>query len=386
MAIKVVEAAVNVVEAAKQRIRNVFSTGKNIYLSFSSGKDSLCIASITLDLIKSGEIDPKQLTVIFVDEELVYKDMIEQALRWKGFFESVGVLFLWLCLPFKQTSVIDSLSCNESWITWDPKWRELWTREPPPFAIVQSKFIHYPGEMNYQSFCQEAFSDGIQLVGIRMAESYARIKAVSESKIEQNKKLYPIYDWRDTDVWRYIRDRGLEFPKTYMKLYEAGVRRDQLRLCNFFGEGSTAGLPMVSEIDPDEWDRICKREPNAQLALLYWDSEMFGRKTRKRKELEAGEKKNYRALLEDLLFHHTNDYTIGKDTVKNIRYYRRLYMKAYYAITDADCKRMYEWIIFGDPKNKGIRTVPISIFARYNDRAKKEDNNGKGQKQRKGKG
>ena len=32
----------NVLQAAKIRIRNVFANGCKIYLSFSSGKDSLC--------------------------------------------------------------------------------------------------------------------------------------------------------------------------------------------------------------------------------------------------------------------------------------------------------------------------------------------------------
>lgn len=36
---KVVESSMNVLQAAKIRIRNVFACGCKIYLSFSSGKD-----------------------------------------------------------------------------------------------------------------------------------------------------------------------------------------------------------------------------------------------------------------------------------------------------------------------------------------------------------
>lgn len=377
MSLKIVDTNINVVEASRQRIKNLFDSGNQIVMSFSSGKDSLCMSSITYDLIREGQINPKQLTVVFIDEELVYDDMIDASYRWKANFEKVGATFLWFCLPFKQTSVIDSLSASESWITWDPKWRHLWTRQPPPFAIIKSDIIKYPGEMNYQTFCRKAFKGMYQMVGIRVAESFARLKATAEATVERNRVLYPIYDWRDTDVWRYIRDKNLEFPPIYMKLYEMGVPRQRLRLCNFFGEGSTAGLPIVSEIDPDQWDKICKREPNAQLALLYWDSEMFGRKTKTRKELESKdektEKKNYRALLEDLLFYNTEKYNIGKDTLDNFKQYRKMYKKAYFAFTEADCKRLYEWIIFGDPKKKGVRTVPVTIFCRYRDVSRRED-------------
>ena len=43
---KVVESSMNVLQAAKIRIRNVFANGCKIYLSFSSGKDSLCLSLI----------------------------------------------------------------------------------------------------------------------------------------------------------------------------------------------------------------------------------------------------------------------------------------------------------------------------------------------------
>lgn len=42
-------------DAAITRVRNVFKNDCKIYLSFSSGKDSLCMASIVYDLIRAGE-------------------------------------------------------------------------------------------------------------------------------------------------------------------------------------------------------------------------------------------------------------------------------------------------------------------------------------------
>lgn len=72
MPVKVVESNLNVLQAAKIRIRNVFANGCKIYLSFSSGKDSLCMANLVYEMILSGELDPKQLTVTFIDEEGLY--------------------------------------------------------------------------------------------------------------------------------------------------------------------------------------------------------------------------------------------------------------------------------------------------------------------------
>lgn len=272
MPVKVVESNLNVLQAAKIRIRNVFANGCKIYLSFSSGKDSLCMANLVYEMILSGELDPKQLTVTFIDEEGLYPSMVDAAYRWRRNFLSVGAKFLWFCLPFKQVSVIDHLSSSESWITWEPGKEDVWMRKPPDFAIMYSPYLHYAGEMNYQTFCSKAFSDGIQLVGLRTAESLTRFKCIANTKMERitrGGKFYPIYDWKDSDVWLYIKERNLEFPEIYMRLYEAGVRKNALRLCAFFGDCGTQGLRWIAETDNDLWERIQRREPNTIHANDY---------------------------------------------------------------------------------------------------------------------
>lgn len=368
MPVRVLESTYNVLDAAKQRIKNVFSNGCKVYLSFSSGKDSLCMSSVTYDLIRDGSISAKQLTVIFIDEEGLYPSMVEAAERWRKKFIGVGAEFLWLCLPFKQVSVIDHLSSSESWITWEPGKEDLWIRKPPSFAISTHPVLRYPGEMNYQTFCKRAFRDGIQMIGLRTVESLTRLQAVSRTgQKTRNGMFYPIYDWKDSDVWLYIKDRGLEFPDIYMRLYEAGVKKNQLRLCAFFGDCGTQGLRWIAETDNDLWQRIERREPNAYLVLLYWDSEMFRRSSRKRRELEAEEdKKDYLALCKDIIFLHTEKYNIAKDTKAHLSNWRSLFIKTYGIATEDHYKKMYEGLLYGDPKSRVLRILWTSIFNDYN--------------------
>ena len=372
MPVRKLESTVNVLDAAKLRIKNVFESGCKIYLSFSSGKDSLCMSSVTYDLIREGAISPKQLTVIFIDEEGLYPSMVEAAERWRQKFQSVGAKFLWFCLPFKQVSVIDHLSSSESWITWEPGKEDLWIRKPPKGAIMSSPYLQYPGQMNYQTFCERAFGDGIQMVGLRTVESITRLHAVSRvDKKSAKSKFYPIYDWKDTDVWLYIKERGLEFPDIYMRLYEAGVRKNQLRLCAFFGDCGTQGLRWIAETDYDLWQRIEKREPNAYLVLLYWDSEMFRRSSNKRRELESAEEvKDYCALCKDVLFLHPDRYTIAADTKKRLGNWRGLFIKTYGIATQAHYKRMYEGILYGDPKARILRILWSEIYQNFNTSSK----------------
>lgn len=372
MPVRTLESTMDVLEAAKKRIKNAFSNGCKVYLSFSAGKDSLCMSSLTYDLIRAGEINPKQLTVIFIDEEGLYPSMVENTERWRRNFESVGVKFLWFCLPFKQVSVIDHLSAAESWITWEPGKEGEWMRDMPKGAITSSPYLHYPGEMNYQTFCGRAFSDGIQMIGLRTAESVTRLQAVARSNLNTlGGKFYPIYDWKDADVWLYIKERGLEFPDIYMRLYEAGVKKNQLRLCCFFGDMSTQGLRWVAETDNELWERIQRREPNAYLVLLYWDSEMFRRSSNKRRELEADEEqKDYCALCKDILFLHPEKYTIASDTKAKLQNWRGMFIKTYGIATQAHYKKMYEGLLYGDPKSRVLRILWTSIFTDYNTQTK----------------
>ena len=176
--------------------------------------------------------------------------------------------------------------------------------------------------------------------------------------------FYPIYDWKDNDVWLYIKERHLEFPDIYMRLYEAGVKKNQLRLCCFFGDMSTQGLRWVAETDHNLWKRIERREPNAYLALLYWDSEMFRRSTEKRQELEVdAEQKDYRRLLEQLLF--TPNDLVPPDTREGLKHWRTLYKKTFGIATNEHYRRMYEALLYGDPKKRVLRIMWNNIFRDY---------------------
>lgn len=377
MATRVIEPDIDVLTAAKQRIRNAFEYAPKLALSFSSGKDSLCLSSLVYDMIVAGEIDGSKLVIDFVDEEGLYPSMVEAAERWRKKWMSIGVEFRWFCLPVKQVCTLDSLSSSESWITWEPGQEEVWMRQPPPYAIVSSSILKYAGQMNYQTFLDILNQDRLSMVGLRIAESWTRRNSLTRMDMSKNSTghFYPIYDWKDNDVWLYIKERGLEFPDIYMRLYEAGVKKPNLRLCAFFGDKTTQGLRWVAETDPELWERIERRMPNAYLALLYWDSEMFGRSTRNRKQMEAKldePEKDYKAMCLDLLFKNTDKYRINPDTRKWLHIWRRLYINVDGFATNKHYKEMYEQIIYGDPKGRSIRTLQTKIFGDFAHQTKRE--------------
>ena len=371
MAIKSIQGKRSVLDAARQRIINVFANDCKVYLAFSAGKDSLCLSHLVYDLAMKGEIKTDKLTVFFIDEETIYPSMEQMALRWRKRFISIGATFLWYCLPVRQVCMLDQLQNRESWITWDPEKKDVWVRQPPPFAITRHPALHYAGEMNYQTFCERTTMDGLRIMGVRTAESIMRLKYISKmnfqnGKMPTNRTFYPIYDWKDNDVWLYIKENNLDFPECYMHLYQLGVKKNMLRLCTYFGDCSTQGLRWVSQNDPELWAKIEKREPNAYLAMLYWDSEMFGRSTKKRRELESEQtRKDYRALIKEMLFEHPEKYFNNQETMDVAMKYREFYVKSDYMMTDRILKKMYEALIYGDPKQRTLRALYTEAYVDY---------------------
>lgn len=368
MAIMRVQGKMNVVEAARQRITNVFSNGVKVYLAFSGGKDTLCMCHIIWDLAVNGKINPKLLTVVFIDEEALYPSMFDMAIEWRKKFLKLGAEFRWYCLPVYQMSMLHHLADDESWITWEPGKEDVWMRDAPPWAILRDPALEYVGQTNYQGFLPKVCMDGLMLIGVRGSESVQRVKYLATVKMTEGNTtghnvIYPIYDWKDDDVWLYIKEHRLHFPSAYMDLYSVGVKKHSLRLCNFFASESIAGLRYIAETDPVLWDKIQKREPNAYLALLYWDSEMFHRSTRKRAKLEEGqEQKDYNDLCKEILFRHPEKYFHTPQRLKLAESYKKLYIKGYSFMKPKHFKKMYEAIMAGDPKKRSLRAIYTDIF------------------------
>lgn len=71
-----------------------------------------------------------------------------------------------------------------------------------------------------------------------------------------------------------------------MRMWEAGCQKKFLRVCNLFAIDSCRQINYIMEIYPEMREALLRREPNAYLVRLYWDTEMFHRQTKNRKRLE----------------------------------------------------------------------------------------------------
>lgn len=374
MAVKRCKASLDVLQAAKIRVQNVFNNGLTVFLSFSGGKDSLCLAQIVLRLIQEGKINPSQLVVQFIDEEAIFPCIEAKVKEWRNKFLLVGAKFEWYCLEVKHYNCFNELSNDESFICWDRYKKNVWVRQMPSFAI-KSHPLFKPRKDTYQDFLARICKTGISIVGVRASESIQRLQYISlalkTGKTMTNKHyVYPLYDWKDNDVWLYLFNEKVDIPNIYLYLWQVGTKKRQLRVSQFFSIDTAKSLVNMNEYYPNLMDRIIEREPNAYLAALYWDSEMFGRRTKTRKEIEANEpQKNYRDMLIALFSDMSKNFTT-KNKFAIAEKYKRLFIKVSAIATDEDYKSLYEGLIRGDPKARTLRALYLRIFTRYFNEAK----------------
>lgn len=379
MAVKRCQSNIDVVKAAEIRIKNVFGNGLPVFFSFSGGKDSLCLAQLMVNLANRGEINMKQLTVQFIDEEAIFPCMEEMTKKWRRIFMMMGAKFEWYCLEVKHFNCFNELSNDETFICWDSTKENVWVRQPPSFAIRDHKLLKKRTD-SYQEFLTKITVSGITITGIRTAESVQRLFSIAsmtraKNKITARKQIFPIYDWKDKDVWLFLLRNHMDIPQIYLYLWQSGLSKRQMRVSQFFSVDTARSLVKMNEYYPDLMDRVIRREPNAYLAALYWDSEMFGRNSRKRREIEQGQKqKDYKQELISMFKHMEWFDTPHKKYIAE--QYRNFFMKVSTIATSEDYKSIYEGLISGDPKMRTLRALYQKIYGRYINNAKKERKHG----------
>ncbi|MDR0629187.1 MAG: phosphoadenosine phosphosulfate reductase family protein [Treponema sp.] len=367
------EGSRSVVEAARKRIINAFSNKKKVYVSFSGGKDSLCLLHLVLQLVSQGEIDASRMIVEFIDEEAIFECIEKTVHEWRKKVSLAGGHFNWFCLEVKHFCCFNHLEEDESFICWDSTKKDVWIRTPPGFAILDHTCLK-KRKNTYQEFLVKHNADGICLTGVRMAESIQRSKYMASSfsskiGLARGNMVWPIYDWKDTDVWRYLYDERIDIPEVYLFLYQTGSRLNELRVSQFFSVDTAKSLVKMNEYYPDLMDRIIRREPNAYLAALYWDSEMFRRSTKGRRELE--DKKDYKTEVFKLL-NNSRKHFITKASMENARGIIQLLIKYGPLIEPKVYKAIHGCLIGGDPKQRTLRSLITTINMQYSRLAKGE--------------
>lgn len=274
----------SVYDASCQRISWAFDSFEKLYVSFSGGKDSSVMLHLVMqEAIKRG----RKVGVLFIDLEAQYKKTVahvEQMVELYGEHMDLH----WVCLPMLLRNAVTQY--EPRWKCWDPDNKEIWVRQPSKHFITDP--AHYPffqPDMEFEEFVVLWglwYADGKPtggFVGIRADESLNRFRTIAiwDKQMRDGKRfttgigeelynVYPIYDWKTEDIWRF----HAKFPeKPHNEIYDlmqkAGVPLSQQRLCQPYGDDQRRGLWLFHILEPETWFAVVNRVNGANSGALY---------------------------------------------------------------------------------------------------------------------
>lgn len=125
---------------------------------------------------------------------------------------------------------------------------------------------------------------------------------------------------------------------------------------------ATYKLPMGFMID-GTWENIYNgrkflaREPNADLVMLYWDTDMFRSSKQDQKfGLEKG--KNYTQMFKETM----KKAAANPDDYPGYEIVKKLYAKTSEATSEKTFQKMYQVLVAGDPKKRSYRIICGDIY------------------------
>ncbi len=345
----------DVFTSARKRLVKFFQEYPVIFFSYSGGKDSAVVSHLLKELIKAGKIDPSKLIVNFFDEEAIYPCVEKIVMQERKALLALGVKFYWWCLEFKHYNCLNQLMNDETFVCWDSRKKSVWCRPKPEFAINYHKVFKLG--MNYQTWSDRAFGKYYNIIGIRANESVQRLSAFSKIVKNTPKVLYPIYDWKLKDVWLFVKQHQVPIPDAYIYLYKVGVSGEALRISQFFSIDTIRSLPKVFEFYPGLYEAILKREPNVELAALYFETDMF-RSTRQNRKFDKKE---------DYIAKFKKEFTRAikhPDSFPGF-YHAKFLLRTILWEDPVAYKIMYQILVAGDPKKRLTRACQMHISGKH---------------------
>lgn len=229
----------------------------------------------------------RKVGVLIIDLEAQYASTISHLHEMVKMYKD-NIELHWVCLPMVLRNAVTNY--EPRWMCWEPEKEDIWVRPLPKEAI---------SDINYYPFFQRGlefeefivlwglwYADGKScggFIGIRADESLNRFRtiAVFDKTMHGGKRytthigdnlfnVYPIYDWRTEDIWRFhAKHPELPHNHVYDLMHKAGVPLSQQRLCQPYGDDQRRGLWLYHILEPQTWFKLIARVNGANSGALY---------------------------------------------------------------------------------------------------------------------
>lgn len=286
MLIQVFNHDLNVLEAARRRIRWIFDhfPENKRRVALSGGKDSTVLTHLCLEEARRrGE----RVGIFFLDEEVVYQSTIDQVEYLMTLYPE-NTIPLWLQLEFHLTNATSTT--EGQLIAWEAGKHKLWMRpkragtiQQPPWDRAKQTvrdrrkgFGFYDAIENFD----RCYHGAVSMVGLRaIGESPNRWRAITKNPVTidgetvywgtrhgENVTLYPLADWNHHDIWRYLREFKVRYSRIYDYQFMKGYPLHKMRVSSLIHEKSYEAIVDLPEFEPKTYERLLKRVKGIALA------------------------------------------------------------------------------------------------------------------------
>jgi len=278
---------IDVLTASRNRIKIVFDNFERIYCAVSGGKDSTILAHLVMEEAIKRK---RKVAFMFIDFEAQYIETIKHLQDIFSLYKD-NIEKHWICVPMVLRNAVTNY--EPQWICWDPLKKNIWVRDKPPVWEIKTEkdYPFFIEGMEFEEFVilfGEFYSEGKKtagFIGIRADESLHRYCAIATwekkdlmfnnyrwttKKSKHCYNIYPIYDWKTEDIWRYhSKYPEKSYNKIYDKMQMAGVKLSQQRLCQPYGDDQKKGLWLYHILEPQTWFKLIARVNGANSGALY---------------------------------------------------------------------------------------------------------------------
>ena len=151
----------------------------------------------------------------------------------------------------------------------------MWELKDQTVRDKNKGFGFYDAIENYE----RCFDNTAFLIGLRATESPNRWRAMVKNPVPisgknvywatikgKNVAMYPIYDWNNHDIWRYLYDNQLKYSKIYDYQFKKGYHFNEMRVSSLIHERAFKSICELPEFEPKTFEKLSKRIKGIALA------------------------------------------------------------------------------------------------------------------------